>query len=380
MSTSTYPRFTLAQRVEHWLLVVSFSLLSLTGLPQLFAQAGWAQSLIVLMGGIETVRLIHRAAATVLMLEAVYHLAAVGYQVFVRRSRLSMLPSLGDARDAWNSLRHNLGLRQQPPQAGRYSYGEKIEYWAVVWGTVIMIITGFMLWNPIATARWLPGQVIPAAKAAHGGEALLAVLAIIIWHLYNVHVRHFNRSMLTGMLSEHEMLAEHSRELADIKAGMAAPRNSPAALRRRRQRYLPMAGVLSVVLLLGVYRFVTFEQTALAAVERGERIEVYLPLTATPFPTPLPTATAFPLRPVWAGNLEQLLQQRCGSCHGTAAGLDLASYDLMLAGGQNGPVIVPGDPDNSPLVQKLARRHPGQLREQELQVLKDWIAAGAPHN
>ncbi len=84
-----------------------------------------------------------------------------------------------------------------------------------------MIITGFMMWNPIATARFLPGDFIPAAKAAHGGEALLAVLAIIVWHMYGVHIKHFNKSMFTGKISEEEMLDEHPLELADIKAGIA---------------------------------------------------------------------------------------------------------------------------------------------------------------
>ncbi|MCS7039976.1 MAG: hypothetical protein NZP34_10260, partial [Caldilineales bacterium] len=75
-----------------------------------------------------------------------------------------------------------------------------MEYWAVIWGTAVMIITGFMLWNPITTTKFLPGSWIPAAKAAHGGEALLAFLAIIVWHVYNVHIKTFNRSMFTGKL------------------------------------------------------------------------------------------------------------------------------------------------------------------------------------
>ena len=110
---------------------------------------------------------------------------------------------------------------QNLPQMGRYTFEEKMEYWAFVWGAIIMGATGFMMWNPISTVKFLPGEVIPAAKAAHGGEALLAVLAIIIWHMYGVHIKRFNKSMWTGKMSEEEMLHEHPLELADIKAGIA---------------------------------------------------------------------------------------------------------------------------------------------------------------
>ncbi len=71
----------------------------------------------------------------------------------------------------------------------RYTWEEKVEYWSLLWGTIVMIVTGFMLWNPIATARFLPGEFIPAAQVVHGGEALLAILAVLVWHFYSVHLR-----------------------------------------------------------------------------------------------------------------------------------------------------------------------------------------------
>ncbi|MDH5506954.1 MAG: cytochrome b/b6 domain-containing protein, partial [Anaerolineae bacterium] len=155
-------RFPIEYRLEHWLVVFAFSLLALTGLVQKYALAALSIALIDLLGGIESVRVLHRFGAILLMLEVVYHLGVVTYRMYVKRAQLSMLPSLQDVADAWQSFRYNLGLTKEPPQPGRYSYEEKFEYWAVVWGMVIMIITGFMLWNPIATARVVPGQVIPA--------------------------------------------------------------------------------------------------------------------------------------------------------------------------------------------------------------------------
>ena len=379
-----YPRFSRWQRLEHLLAIGSFTVLALTGLPQKYAASDMGVWMIGLMGGIEAVRVIHRIAAVVLMAETIYHLVSVGYKVIVLRVRMTMLPTLEDARDAWQSFLYNLGLRKTAPQAGRYHFGEKAEYWAFVWGTVVMVITGFLLWNPIASTRLLPGQVIPAAKAAHGGEALLAVLAIILWHFYHVHLRHFNRSMWTGVMDEHEMLQEHPRELADIKAGLADQPVPPAVLRRRRARYLPVAGMVAAALLFGLLQFITFEETALATVDRGGAPgSAFVPQTATPLPTPLPTATPLALLPLWDGHLALAMAQRCTQCHAgeaAAAGLDLSSYALTMQGGRDGPVIVPGDPDGSSLVDKMGKNHPGRLNSFELSVLIDWIAAGAPED
>jgi cytochrome b subunit of formate dehydrogenase len=379
----SYLRFSRGQRIEHVLALASFSVLALTGLPQEFAGQGWAQALIAFLGGIEATREVHHIAAVVLMLEVVWHLVGVGYRLYVRRVRPTMAPSPRDVSEAFGALLYNLGLRKQKPAAGRYTFEEKIEYWAFVWGTVIMVITGFMLWNPVATTQLLPGQFIPAAKAAHGKEALLAVLAIIIWHLYSVHLRHFNQSMWTGKLSEHEMLEEHPLELADLQAGTAERPVEAAELKKRRRQYLPVAGVLSLTLLAGIYAFATFEKTAIDTVPlpvvREAQLQAFVPLTPTPLPTPQQSPVPVDLKPVWAGNMELVLANSCGTCHGGIAGLDFSSYQSTLRGGQDGPVILAGDPDHSLLIQKIKDgTHPGKLIAAQLSKLKAWIAAGAP--
>jgi hypothetical protein len=128
-----------------------------------------------------------------------------------------------------------------------------------------MIATGFMLWNPVATARFLPGQWIPAAQVVHGGEALLAILAVLVWHFYSVHLRHFNRSMWTGDMTEDEMEREHPLELEKIKAG-SEPALEPLLFARRQKIFTPVAAVVALLLLAGIYWFVTFEQTAIATI------------------------------------------------------------------------------------------------------------------
>ncbi len=276
----TYPRFNLWQRLEHGLLLLSFTTLAITGLPQKYADALWGAALIQTFGGIETTRIIHRTAAIILILATIYHLVMLTYRVFVVRVHMTMLPGWQDAKDAFQTLAHNVGLAKLAPRMGRYTFGEKAEYWAVVWGTVIMVITGFMLWNPIATAWFMPGQFIPAAKAAHGAEAVLAVLSILTWHLYNVHLKHFNKSMFTGRISRREMEEEHPGELAGLAAGRASLPPDPAVGQRRRI-FMPMAAVITLALLAGLYIFVTFEHTAINTVPR-QKVEIYVPATPKP--------------------------------------------------------------------------------------------------
>ncbi len=381
-TSSRYLRFTLAQRIEHFVMMLSFATLALTGLPQKFPLASISRWIVGVLGGIETTRLIHHTAALVMMLGAIYHILSVGYKIFVLRSSLTMMPSLKDIRDAFQTFLYNLGLSEQLPQMGRYTFAEKLEYWAFVWGAIIMGITGFMMWNPIITTRFLPGEFIPAAKAAHGGEALLAVLAIIIWHMYGVHIKHFNKSMWTGYLTEEEMLHEHPLELAQIKAGLARPAMDIKTLRRRQAIYFPIATILAILMLASVYFFAFGETTALAVAPKAETAPVYAP--RTPTPTPRPTATATPatsLPLVWEGTIGALFQQRCGLCHGANSytGLPLDTYANTLAGGKNGAVIVPGKGAESPLViLQLQGGHGGQFTAEEIEMVKAWIDAGAP--
>lgn len=380
----TYKRFGLLHRIEHWLFMISFSTLGLTGLIQRFAASPISQAIVQAFGGIENVRIIHRISATTMMLVTIYHIGAVIYRAYVRRVPMSMLPGLSDIQNAIQSFLYNLGLRKEHPQQGRFTFEEKAEYWAVVWGTIVMAVTGFMLWNPIATTRFLPGEAIPAAKAAHGLEAVLAVLAIFLWHFYHVLIKTFNRSMFTGNVTEKQMIDEHPLELADIKAGLADPPPDPVGEKKRSRLFWPTYGVAAAVMLVLVYFFVTFEETAIATVPPRETVEVFVPLTPTPLPTPLPTSTPAPIESVaWNAGISDLFASKCGTCHGSGAlgGLDLTSYESAMAGGDSGPAIVPGDPENSQLVIiQAAGGHAGQFSEEELQLVIDWITAGAPEN
>jgi cytochrome b subunit of formate dehydrogenase len=397
-----YPRFSLSDRLQHIVMLLSFTTLAITGLVQKFALSPISLSIIRWWGGVESIRATHHIAAFVLMLIAIYHALSLGYKAFVLRRPLTMLPSFQDVKDALTAFAYNLGLRKTGSQMGRYTFEEKAEYWALIWGILIMGLTGFIMWNPIATVRFLPGQFIPAAKAAHGAEAVLAVLAIVVWHMYGVHLRRFNKSMWTGRLSEDVMLHEHPLELADIKAGMANVSADQATLRRRRMIYYPIATILGAALLFTVYGFVNGEQTAITTVPpQPNAVAIYVPQTPTPLPptpTPIPPTPTLPPSPtaaVAAGTAETspapaavtwsevsaIFAAKCAMCHGSALatnGLNLQTYADAMKGAQDGPVVVPGNSADSKLFQVQSKGgHPGQLSAEELALVKAWIDSGA---
>lgn len=300
-----YRRFSPVQRVEHIILLITFTGLALTGLPQTFAAQPWARALIGVLGGVESVRIIHRFLATLLMAEVIFHGGVLSYKLFVLGYRATMIPGIRDIRDVLNWIAFNLGLRKDHPHLPRYNFGEKAEYLAVVWGTLIMVLTGFMMWNPVATARLVPGEVIPAARAAHGGEALLAVLSIITWHMYNVHFKRFNRSMFTGKLSREAMAEEHGEELNAIESGQTAPEPPAEILTRRKRRFWPYAAIMTIVLVVALIWFVTLENTAITTVPR-QNIVVFAPEVT------LEAGNAALGNAIWP-------TLRCARCHGDSA-------------------------------------------------------------
>ncbi len=336
----TIIRFGPIERTEHFLLLLSFTLLAITGLVQKFPDNGLSLGIIRLLGGIENTRTIHHISAIVLILLSIFHVFYVGYKIYVLKRPLSMLPSLKDVRDAMGLFKYNLGLSEQRPEMDRYNFGEKIEYWAVVWGTLVMAISGYMLWNPVLTTRILPGEFIPAAKMAHGYEAILAVLSILIWHAWHVHIKHFNKSMFTGRITLEEMEEEHALELKRIESGQWPPPLPPGQERwRRAVLYLPLAGLVSILLLITTYYYFT-EQTAITTLPPAPVKEAYLPAkppglpTATPaaemaketpkqralqLPTPMPVSS----HPVDEARAD------CNACHGSFGYIDPAPLDHM---------------------------------------------------
>lgn len=215
-------RFSVRQIVEHFLIMALFIILALTGFPQKFFEAGWAQWLILHLGGIDRVRWLHRLSGILFAVVAVQHLGVVLYLAARRRIDLSMIPDKQDFRDAITTLRYYLGQSEEQAQFDRFDYRQKFEYWGLVFGGLIMVVTGFILYFPTFFARYVIGEVIPAAQVAHSSEGLLAFLVVIVWHIYNAHlspdVFPFDASVFTGRISEERMQKEHPLEYARLAA------------------------------------------------------------------------------------------------------------------------------------------------------------------
>ncbi|MCK6540015.1 MAG: cytochrome b/b6 domain-containing protein [Anaerolineales bacterium] len=215
----TFPRFTVAQRWEHAVLLLSGLVLLLTGLPQKYRDLAISQDLLSTPDRVELIRQIHHIAAIVLMLEALYHFGRIVYLMAKRRLPGDLLPTWQDVRDAWHMLQYLLFLRSDKPKFGRYNFEQKVTYWFIFFGILIMGISGLVIWFPIQFTRFLPGGVVPAAKLAHSTEAVVIAIFIIVWHVYHVHVERMNLSMFTGRLSEEEMRTFHEKEYERLTGG-----------------------------------------------------------------------------------------------------------------------------------------------------------------
>jgi Ni,Fe-hydrogenase I cytochrome b subunit len=168
------------------LTVLSFVLLVITGFALKYPESWWAAPLVYYEGSLGLRGLIHRIAAVVMIVALLWH---IGLLCVNRRLRsclvFGMLPSRHDVKVLFGMLAYYLHLRRTPPHSGTtFNYAEKAEYLAFMWGSVVMAVTGCALWFSNLTLEYLPGWVPNAATAVHFYEAILATLAIVVWHFY----------------------------------------------------------------------------------------------------------------------------------------------------------------------------------------------------
>jgi cytochrome b subunit of formate dehydrogenase len=216
-------RMNLNFRIAHWLVVVSFPVLVVTGFALKFPESLWARPLLIWETRFAFRGTLHRAAAIVLLSGLAYHILDL---ILVRRDRAilkSMKPGLDDIRLLRDTLLYNLGLsKTRPLSSGCATYVEKIEYWAFVWGTCVMAATGFLLWFNSFALRHFPKWVTDASTALHYYEAILATLSILIWHMYTVvfdpEVYPMDPSWITGKRPTHEIPAVEIVQVAEPPA------------------------------------------------------------------------------------------------------------------------------------------------------------------
>ncbi|MGB7767457.1 MAG: cytochrome b/b6 domain-containing protein [Verrucomicrobiia bacterium] len=203
-------RMGLSHRWQHAVLALSFITLAVSGFALKFPDSGLAQ----MLGSSEPVRRwIHRIAGVVLLLTGLYHLIHISTTQEGRRLVRDLLPVKKDLADLQCMVRFLAGLSDEKPEIGRFGYAEKMEYWAVLWGTIIMGVTGLMIWFKLDVTRFLPRWIVDVALTIHYYEAVLACLAIVVWHFYHVifdpDIYPLNTACWNGRVSEEWQKHEH---------------------------------------------------------------------------------------------------------------------------------------------------------------------------
>lgn len=196
------PRMYGFERVLHALLIVSFVLLAWTGFALRYPDGWWARPLLLWESTWPLRGTIHRIASVVFIVVGALHVISLIKSERLRRHWQALRPRRQDAVEGLLNFWYNLGFRSARPELSEHGYVEKIEYWAIVWGAVVMGVTGVMLWGHNVVLAWLPKSVLDFATAVHFYEAVLAVLAIAVWHFYAVifdpDVYPMDTSWLTG--------------------------------------------------------------------------------------------------------------------------------------------------------------------------------------
>ncbi|MGE3312084.1 MAG: cytochrome b/b6 domain-containing protein [Limisphaerales bacterium] len=220
-------RMDVHQRRQHLLLLTSFILLAVTGFALRFPDSwlSWA------LGTEDIRRWLHRIAGVVLLGTGAWHLGYLALTTEGRRLFRDLLPRRQDWTDVQTNARYLAGRSANRARFGRFGYPEKFEYWAVVWGTIIMGVTGLMIWLKVDVTLWLPRWLIDVATTIHYYEAILACLAILIWHFYHVFfdpdVYPGNFAWLDGKVTQTWQAHEHPLETVPPSPSPAEPSPAP---------------------------------------------------------------------------------------------------------------------------------------------------------
>ena len=174
------------ERVQHVLLMVSFVVLAWTGFALKYPDQWWSRPLLAWESTFPFRATVHRIAGGVMIGVALMHMFSLVFSRRLRNHWLELRPRAGDATEGFLNLAWLLGLRKKQPRLSPHGYVEKAEYWAVIWGTAVMALTGIALWAVNFTLAWLPKSWLDVATAIHFYEAVLATLSIAVWHFYFV--------------------------------------------------------------------------------------------------------------------------------------------------------------------------------------------------
>jgi cytochrome b subunit of formate dehydrogenase len=214
-------RMTTNEVWQHTFLMVTFIALVISGFALRFGESGLTNLFFGWEGGFGLRGTVHRVAAILFILTAIWHTVYVSSTSRGRRILRDMWPERKDFEQFVQRILYNLGLRKETPRFDRFSYVEKAEYWALIWGSVIMVLTGLLLWFDNSVVQFLPKGVLDVSLVIHYYEAWLATLAILVWHMYSTvfspHVYPMNPSWVTGLMPEKMYRHEHPEHFEQAK-------------------------------------------------------------------------------------------------------------------------------------------------------------------
>jgi cytochrome b subunit of formate dehydrogenase len=224
-------RMTTNQRWQHLILLTSFIVLVITGFALKFPNSWLAE----VLGMGERLRSItHRVAGVVLIAAGIYHVFYLAAAREGRRLIWDLAPRPKDAFDALGTMRYYLGLSSERPKFGRFNYAEKAEYWALVWGTALMGVTGVMMWAKVWVGNLLARWWVDVATAIHFYEAILATLAIVVWHFYQVFfdpdVYPMNWAWWDGKMPVEHYRHEHALDVEGLAKAEGTDEKKPSDL------------------------------------------------------------------------------------------------------------------------------------------------------
>ena len=205
-----FVRLNFSERLQHMIFAACFIVLVLTGfmlkIPEEIVKSFGAAGEMVF----NLRSTLHRIAGTIMILVCVYHVYYLFFKAAGRRWLMDMLPRPKDVRDVIDNFLYFINIKKEPPEFDRFCYKHKFEYGALIVGTTIMSVTGLILWTQYRWSKFF----VDIAGLVHGMEAILACLAIMIWHFYEIHFRPhkfpLDNMWLTGVINEEEMKAEYA--------------------------------------------------------------------------------------------------------------------------------------------------------------------------
>lgn len=214
-------RFSRNWRVQHMLLMISVLLLIISGFSLKYSDTFWGKVLIFLEGGFQARGSLHRLSAILLFITVIYHLVYISLTKEGRSEFKNLLPKKSDFVDLKNSVLYDLLKRSEKPAFGRYSYREKVQYWAFFIFILLMFLSGVVLWFHDFFFSFFPKWAFDVSFALHGGTATLVILFLVLWHMYLVHLSQGNfpgnSSFWHGYVSEKWVKENHPLEYEEMK-------------------------------------------------------------------------------------------------------------------------------------------------------------------